>query len=138
MKLLLLLLLTFAICKAPEYRTLYIERAEKISKYDYIWKVICQVESNNDPLAYHMEEDGWPAVGISQIRWVRLKDYNGRTGHNYKMKDMYDPIKNRQVFMYYANLLDDPDKIIRKWNGSGHKSYKYLKRVQAILKSTIP
>ena len=132
--LILFLALTFR-AYGPENRCLYIETPAKIQPYEAIWKAICLFESNNDPYAYHMEADGWPAVGIAQIRWCRLKSYNELTGHKYQMRDMYDPQKSKQVFMYFANEIGpyDLDRIVRNWNGSGPLTYKYLKQIKNLL-----
>ena len=129
----ILLILITLICHAPEYRCLWISRPEPIQPYEKIWLAICQVESGGNRYAYHMEADGWPAVGIAQIRWCRLKEYNTFTSHHYQMKDMYDVAKSKDVFMFYASKLDDPELIIRRWNGSGSTTYKYLKKVKALI-----
>ena len=45
------------------------------------------VETKGNTEAYNLYEN---AVGIFQIRQVRVDDYNKRTGNNYKLTDMFD------------------------------------------------
>lgn len=94
----------------------YITEGVAIRPYEDIWQAVCIVESSNNPLAHNVKEN---AVGIAQIRQVRINDYNRRTGEHYKLKEMYDPAKAKSVFMYYAMEIgeNNAEKIIRCWNG---------------------
>jgi len=134
MKLLVFIFLT-VICKAPENRFLPIERSNRTNPFESIWEATCSVESNNNPLAYHMEDNGNPSLGIVQIQPSRVDDFNKRTGKHYKHTDMYDVVISKEVFMYYASRgnLYDMDKVIRDWNGIGEMTYDYLKKVKAKL-----
>ncbi len=122
------------ICKAPDIKMFIIHKIENINPYEHIWKAICEYESKNDPLAWNEKEN---AVGIAQIRPIRLLDYNRRTGKNYSLKEMHDIKKSREVFMYYAHRLKHPEKIIRKWNGSGPKTITYLHEIQKIINKNL-
>jgi hypothetical protein len=90
-------LLTFAlfslICKAPEYRTLYIARTEAINRYDPLVKAITRVESMDGKYTYNPKED---AVGWFQIRQCRVDHYNQLTGSHYVLNDFYDYIMQRE------------------------------------------
>lgn len=128
---LLVLLMPFAL-RAPDSPDCYeyercVEESQPINPYQSMIYAIGMVECSLDTLAYNPEEN---AVGYFQIRPIRLQDYNNRTGSNYTLQDMYDYHKAEKVFLYYAKLLKDPDLIIRKWNGSGPKSYEYLNKVK--------
>ena len=132
---LLVLLIPFSLF-APNYESevkenYVIESNEKESQptnpYQKMIYAIGMVECSLDTLAYNPDED---AVGYFQIRPIRLQDYNKRTGSNYTLQEMYDYYKAEKVFLYYAELLKDPDLIIRKWNGSGPMTYEYLKKVK--------
>jgi hypothetical protein len=127
MKISLILLFLTLVLKAPEWRCLIINVPEPIQPYEVIWRAVCQVESSGNPLAYNKEEN---AVGIAQIRSIRIADFNKRTGKNYQLKEMYCPVKSKEVFLYFANKIQEPDKIIRDWNGSGKATYVYLKKVK--------
>ena len=138
----ILIILSFLALRAycPEQRCLYIEKVSQIKPYEAIWAAICTHESGNNRYAYHMEKDGWPAVGIAQIRWDRLKDYNQNTGHHYQMKDMYDPGISKKIFTFYAHQIGPyrPEKIIRCWNGGPNgmkikQTYKYYLNVKKLL-----
>jgi hypothetical protein len=93
------------------------------------------VESNNNENAYNSKEN---AVGLIQIRQIRIADYNRKTGRGYKLKEMYDPIKSKSVFMYYAVEIgaDNPEKIIRCWNGGdrGMKKRSTIAYYKKVLK----
>lgn len=117
---------------------LYVVAPVKIQPYELIWNATCMLESNKNPLAYNKKEK---AVGLSQIRQVRLNDYNRQTGKNYKLSDMFDPAKNKEVFMFYAakHNYTEIEIISRCWNGgeeNGMKlkqTYKYYLKVKKFL-----
>jgi hypothetical protein len=127
MKITLIFLLFTLIAKAPVWSCFVIGVPEPVQPYETIWRAVCQVESANDPLAYNKKEN---AVGVAQIRQIRIKDFNRRTGKNYKLKEMFCPVKSKEVFLYYAEKIKEPDKIIKDWNGSGKATYVYLKKVK--------
>jgi len=116
----LLLLLCFGILTlvagSPPNYTLTIATKPPIRPYEAITNAVAIVESNNNPLAYNSSEQ---ATGLYQVRPIRLRDYNKRTGSRLKLKDMYDPLKAKQVFLYYAMQIgyQNPEKICREWNG---------------------
>jgi hypothetical protein len=99
---------------------------EAIRPYEAIWNAVCEVESSGDRFAYNPTEQ---ATGISQIRPIRVLDYNIRTGKKYTLIDMYDVEISKEVFMYYACRIVDRDEIIKRWNGRGLKAEIYLKKV---------
>jgi hypothetical protein len=127
-----LLLFLFMRLLAPEFPMIYIAYSEPIRPYAKIIYAIGMVEGNCDTLAYNPIEN---AVGYFQIRPIRLKDYNKRNGSNYKLKDMYKFEIAVKIFIYYADLigLENQDLVIRSWNGSGPKTYQYLKKVKEYL-----
>ena len=137
---LLTLIFLSLICQAPEQRTLLAERIEPIRPYENVWKAVCMVESSGNPLAYHMEKNGHASIGIAQIQESRIKDFNKRTGKNYKLADMYDPAKSKDVFLHYATGIGyrNPERICRLWNGgepNGMKikeTYRYWLKVQKV------
>ncbi|MCE5225350.1 MAG: transglycosylase SLT domain-containing protein, partial [Porphyromonadaceae bacterium] len=87
-----------------------------IRPYEKIWEAICKYESNNDPYAIGDKHLRHKSYGIAQIRKSRLDDYYQRTGIRYTIKDMFDPVKSKEVFMYYASC-SDLEVIARRWNG---------------------
>lgn len=119
--------------KAPEYPCIpMFSYPVKVDPYERIWNAVCMEESRMNPWAHNIMEN---AVGISQIREVRIEEYNRLSGKNYQLHEMFDAVKSREVFMYYAHRIGwrDEDLIIRKWNGSGPMTLKYLKRVKKYL-----
>ena len=127
------------IAYSPQYKYLYLARAEKIKPYEKTWKAICLVESSNNPRAYNKKEN---AVGIVQVREIRLDDYNKQTGQRYKLTDMYDPVLAKSIFVYYAKQYDykDIERIARCWNAGQNgmrikASQSYYKKVLRALKS---
>jgi hypothetical protein len=141
MKRIFLLLCFGIICSiavyAPERKTLTIEIKPPIKPYEAITNAVAMVESNMDDNAYNRIEK---ATGRYQVRPIRLKDYNKRTGSHLKLKEMYNPLKAEKVFLYYAMQIgyQDPEKIIRCWNGGERgmkkKSTKeYYKKVRKVL-----
>ena len=121
-----LFLLLSANMKAPEDNSLIIPAGVVIAPYESIWRAVTLVESSGNRFAYNRAEN---AVGIVQIRSIRIKDFNTRSGKRYKLIDMYDTVKAKEVFLFYCKGRDF-DKIVRDWNGSGYKTYEYLNKVK--------
>ena len=116
----------------PDERAIYIEKTKEIQPYEKIWNAVCKVESNFDIFAIgdkHLKE--W-SYGISQIRRIRLDDYYARTGIRYYEKDLFDPVKSKEIFMYFADQIGpyDLERVAKSWNGSGPKTIEYWKRVK--------
>ena len=137
MKKLFILLIFGLLCGvaySPEYKCLYIAKGEAIDPYKSIFKAICAIESSNDPLAWNKKEN---ARGLTQIREIRRIDYNTRTGKNYKPNDLFNPKINEEIFRYYFNQYGvyKTDLAIRRWNGDGKKTYKYLSLVKSKIKT---
>lgn len=135
-KIIILMCIAFLIPLAglsPANETLYIQKATPIQPLEHIWLAVCMVESSGNPLAYNSSEK---AVGIAQIRQIRITDFNKQTGKSYQLKEMYDPKKSKEVFMFFALKIgeENTDIVIRKWNGSGRKTYEYLAKVKKQIK----
>lgn len=127
----------FMVLTAPPYQVIYIERPEAAKPYEKIWKAICTYESSNNPKAIGDKHLKKHSYGISQIREERLTDYFKKTGIHYTTKEMFSPEKSKEVFLFYASEIGpyEKDRIIRNWNGSGKKTYQYLKKVKNVLLS---
>ena len=117
---------------APSRESFIIFASEPVNPYKRPIYAIGMVETKCDTLAYNPVEE---AVGYFQIRSVRLEDYNKRTGSNYKKSDLYNYSISEKIFLYYANLAGpyNFEKISRRWNGSGPKTYHYWNRVKKYL-----
>lgn len=98
--------------------------------YATIIQTVGYVESNQDNDAINKKEG---AIGYYQIRAIRLKDFNQRTGLHFTMKDMHDFDKASVVFMYYASDFapDDYEGIAREWNKS--RTGKYIDKIKKFL-----
>ena len=129
----ILLLTICSLLKAPEYRTLYISESSGINPLEQLFKAICTVESDNNPNALNRKE---LAYGVCQIRYIRLHDFNKRTGSHYVLKDMYDPWLSKKIFLWYAHQGSDLETIAKKWNGSGRKTEQYWQKVEKHLNTT--
>lgn len=79
------------------------------------------VEVKDGTDLYNEIED---AVGWFQIRPIRVKDYNERTGSNYKLTDFYDYELSKQMFLYYAQGKTF-EQAAKDWNGTGPETIKY-------------
>jgi hypothetical protein len=123
-----LLLLTFRLM-APRSESLAVTRDIPIEPYRQLIHAIGMVETKWDTLAYNPVEQ---ATGVFQIRPIRLKDYNKRTGSKYKMKDLFNYKISEEIFLYYAAKSgpNDFERIARKWNGSGSQTIYYWDRVK--------
>ena len=129
---LLFLLLTNQVRNSVNPATLIIVRSESVNPINDLIHAVGIVESSCDTMAYNPEEQ---AYGYFQIRPIRLLDYNQRTGQQYQLKDMYNFLIAKKIFLFYANQIGDYDleKIARSWNGSGPKTKIYWDRVSAYL-----
>lgn len=117
---------------APSRDSFVIVSPEPINPYKRLIYAIGMVETKCDTLAYNAFEE---AVGYFQIRPVRLEDYNKRTGNRYKKRDLYNYTISEKIFLFYAHEIGpyNFEKIARRWNGSGPKTYHYWNRVKKYL-----
>lgn len=117
---------------APTQQFLFILPAHAIKPFDKLIYAIGMVEGKGDTSAYNELEK---ATGFFQIRPIRLKDYNKRTGNHYTMQDMFNYEMSKKVFLYFASQIGpyDFEKIARNWNGSGIKTIHYWKKVKQYL-----
>ncbi|HOO99654.1 MAG TPA: hypothetical protein PLV06_04225 [Bacteroidales bacterium] len=125
-----LIFLSFTIrATAPSREPLTILTAEPLNPYTKLIHAIGRVETMHDTLAYNPVEQ---AAGYFQIRPIRLEDYNRRTGSKYRMKDLFDYKVSEKIFLYYAEMYGpyNFEKIAKRWNGSGPKTYYYWQRVK--------
>jgi hypothetical protein len=141
--------LSLPLAKAPPFTSFYIKEPDHIitifipeapvyNPFESIWQAVCEEESGSDSTShrtktnYNPKDPNGGSHGISQIGLRRLKEYNKTTGKNYTKKDLYNVEVSKEIFMFYAHRYGPykTDLIIRKWNGSGPKSYAYLKRVK--------
>jgi hypothetical protein len=125
------LLLTLRVT-APVYNSAYIIVTYPVRPYDRILNAVLMVESAGDTLAFNLSEE---AVGGLQIRPIRLRDYNQRTGKDYKIEECYNFRISKEIFLYYAELYgyNDPESIARNWNGSGIATFHYWNKVRLLL-----
>lgn len=130
--LLIFFLLLSASVSAPDFKTAFIQVSKPVDPYNRLIKAIVQVESLGDTLAFNVIEQ---AIGAFQIRPIRLRDYNRRTGSNYKSRDCYNFEISKRIFLYYAKRESFPDYelIARKWNGSGKTSLDYWEKIKSLL-----
>lgn len=137
---LLILSLFLSNLKAPDTKAVYLIEPERVNPYEAIWNAVITIESNSNPLAYHMEKNGCASIGIAQIQQSRLDDFRSRTGIAYSLADMYSPDKAKSVFMHYASEIQphNIERISREWNGgakgmSKKSTIKYYLKVKAKL-----
>lgn len=117
---------------APSSVSLYLFDTPSIEPFRKLINAIGMVETKYDTMAYNPVEG---AVGYFQIRPIRLKDYNKRTGSNYSINDMYNYKISEKIFLYYASQIGtyNFEQIAKNWNGSGKKTIQYWKRVKKYL-----
>jgi len=115
---------------APELKLTFIFNSPAVNAYERLINAVVQVESSGDTLAYNLLEE---ATGAFQIRPIRIRDFNQRTGGNVKIEDCYSYNVSREIFLYYALLSDYPDYelIARNWNGSGIATIAYWEKVKS-------
>ena len=115
---------------APGYTVGYIAEGTKIDPFKKLMFAVGMVESKNDTLAYNPVED---AYGIYQIRYIRIRDFNERTGKRYKLSDCYKKAVSDEIFLFYATM--DFETTCKNWNGSGPKVEKYWGKIKKHLKT---
>jgi hypothetical protein len=130
------LLITCSLCLtivyhavAPSSNSITVIELPPIQPYKALMNAIGLFETKGNTLAYNEKEN---AVGIFQIRQVRIDDYNRRTGNNYALTDMFDKTLSEKVFLYFASRYKpcELEKIAKAWNGSGPKTEYYWKRIK--------
>jgi hypothetical protein len=114
---------------APGTKVVFIIAQDSVNAYARLMNAVIKVESAGDTLAYNPLEH---ATGAFQIRPIRLRDYNSRTGNNYELNDCYNLRISKEIFLYYAKQIGYPDYelIARNWNGSGKSTIDYWKKVR--------
>jgi hypothetical protein len=125
---LLLFSFTFQLA-APNRESLTILYPTPVEPYKRLIHAVGIVETKCDTLAYNPIEQ---AVGYFQIRPIRLKDYNKRTGNKYKMRDLFNYKISEKIFLYYAEQIGpyNFEKIAKNWNGSGPRTIHYWKKIK--------
>jgi hypothetical protein len=102
-------------------------KPDSIHPFDRIFKAVCQIESGNDSLAFCIDINGLPSVGIAQIQQIRLDDYNRQTGSHYDLIDCFSQRLSKQIFMFYAQ--GNYESIAKHWNGRGPMTEIYWKKI---------
>jgi|SRR5664280_92795 hypothetical protein len=128
-----LLLLSLSIqLSAPSVKSIIVFEPLPVEPYKQLALAIGLVETKCDTLAYNPVEK---AVGIFQIRPIRLIDYNNRTGSRYSRKDLFNYDISEKIFLYYADQIGpyNLELIAKKWNGSGHLTTNYWHRIKKYL-----
>jgi Transglycosylase SLT domain len=117
---------------APETNSLIISESSGVQPFSDLMYATAMVETMGNTLAYNELEN---AVGLYQIRQVRIDEYNRRTGSNYTLSDMFDPELSARVYLYFASLAGpyNLERIARAWNGSGPMTELYWKRIKEYL-----
>jgi len=117
---------------APGANSLIIADSAGINPFSDLLYATAMVETMGDSLAYNELEN---AVGIFQIRQVKIDEYNRRTGSQYALSDMYDPRLSEKVFLYFASRYGPYkiERIAKAWNGSGPMTELYWKRIKEYL-----
>jgi len=117
---------------APGANSFIIAVSESINPFADLMYATAMVETQGNPLAFNEFEN---AVGIFQIRQVKIDEYNRRTRSNYALSDMYDPELSEKIYLYFASLAGpyNLEKISKAWNGSGPMTELYWKRIKEYL-----
>ena len=117
---------------APDRDYLNIYDPVAITPFEPLMYAIGMVETMGNALAYNEFEN---AVGIFQIRQVKVDEYNRQTRGNYKLADMFDYEISRKVFLHFASQIGpyNFEKIAKAWNGSGPMTDFYWRRIKSYL-----
>jgi len=117
---------------SPSVNSFMIFEPAPVEPYRKLILAVGTVETMNDTLSYNPLEE---AAGYFQIRPIRLKEYNKRTGSNYTTRDLFNYEVSEKIFLYFADLIGpyDFERIARKWNGSGQMTTYYWNRIKEYL-----
>jgi|ERR1035437_478705 hypothetical protein len=133
MRIILIIILLFLSIRAfcPNIKVICLAKEHPVNVHERLINAIVMIESNGNNNAYNPIEN---ACGAFQIRPIRLKDYNKRTGNNLKISDCFDYEISKKVFLYYANQYDyrDIKGVCRNWNGKS-KGNKYYNKILSVL-----
>ncbi len=132
-KIVCFILLSFSIrVSAPSVQSLVIFNLAPIEPYKQLAFAVGMVETKGDTLAYNPLEG---AVGVFQIRPIRLIDYNKRTGSSYSRNDLFNYETSEKIFLYFADQIGpyNLEQIAKRWNGSGHLTNNYWNRIKQYL-----
>jgi len=127
------LLLSFSLrLSAPSVKSFTVFEPDAIKPYKKIAFAVGMIETKGDTLAYNPLER---AVGIFQIRPIRLIEYNRRTSSSYSREDLFNFKISEKIFLYFADQIGpyNIEQIARKWNGSGHLTNNYWNRIKHYL-----
>jgi len=127
----LFLLICFG-AEAPESNTFVILESPRIRPFSVLMYATAMVETMGNILAYNEFEN---AVGIFQIRQVKVDEYNRLTGSKFVLTDMFDYANSEKVFLYFASRVGpyNFEKIAKAWNGSGPRTEFYWRRIKEYL-----
>jgi hypothetical protein len=133
MNLIIICLALFSTLAAPPSGTVEILAPEPINYYTPLINAVVSVESDSIQTAYNSKEI---SCSYFQIRPVRLREFNKRTGNHYVMADMYHYEIAKQVFMYYCQGRSY-EVIARAWcsgeSGTKKASDSYYAKIQKAL-----
>lgn len=132
-KIVCFILLSFSFrVSAPSVKSLIIIEQTPIEPYKQLAFAVGMVETKCDTLAYNPLEE---AVGVFQIRPIKLVEYNKRTGSNYSREDLFNYKTSEKIFLYFADQIGpyNLELIAKKWNGSGHMTINYWGRIKQYL-----
>lgn len=122
-----LLLATFSALFAPGNDVISIVSGERISIAEVLWGAVKMVESANDNSIINYTEG---AYGCSQIRQIKLTDYNKHTGSKIRLKDCLNEGVSRNIFAWHCTLYSDIELAAMRWNGSGPKTEIYWQKIK--------
>ena len=134
MKQILLCLIVLMISKqlfAPSATYMIIDKIEPLNPFEKLFNAVCKVESNNDSLAFVIDINGLPSVGIVQIQQCRIDDYNKHTGNHYDLIDCFSQRLSKKIFLFYCQ--GDYESIAKHWNGKGPLTDIYWMKINKIL-----
>lgn len=122
---------------APDTNHINLELPSPINPFEPLMYAIGMVETMCNTMAYNEFEN---AVGIFQIRQVKVDEYNRQTNGNYNLSDMFDYEISRKVFLHFASKVGpyNFEKIAKAWNGSGPMTEFYWTRIKSRLKELNP
>lgn len=118
--------------EAPESNTFVVLESPGIRPFSVLMYATAMVETMGNNLAYNGFEN---AVGIFQIRQVKVDEYNRLTGRKFILTDMFEYANSEKVFLYFASRVGpyNFEKVAKAWNGSGPKTEFYWKRIKEYL-----